>query len=75
MRGEWHANAPYIRKTAPAAEWAAADETVQDLYVDADIGQVFTVDLGDTDGGSPRGRQEAYRPTRIPGRRSSWSRS
>ena len=49
MRGEWHANAPYIRKTAPPAEWAAADETVQDLYADADIGQVFTVDLGDTD--------------------------
>jgi len=48
MRGEWHANAPYIRKTAPPAEWAAADETVQDLYVDADIGQVFTVDLGAT---------------------------
>ncbi len=48
MRGEWHANAPYIRKIAPPAEWAAADETVQDLYVDADIGQVFTVDLGDT---------------------------
>jgi hypothetical protein len=46
MRGEWHANAPYIRKTAPPAEWAEADETVQDLYVDADIGQVFTVDLG-----------------------------
>lgn len=50
MRGEWHANAPYIRKTAPPAEWAAADETVQDLYVDADIGQVFTVDLGATAG-------------------------
>jgi hypothetical protein len=46
MRGEWHADAPYIRKAAPPAEWAAADETVQDLYVDADIGQVLTVDLG-----------------------------
>jgi cell division protein FtsB len=46
MRGEWHANAPYIRKATPPAEWAAADETVQDLYVDSDIGQVFTVDLG-----------------------------
>jgi hypothetical protein len=50
MRGEWHANAPYVQKTAPPAEWAAADETVQDLYVDADIGQVFTVDLGATSG-------------------------
>ncbi|MEO6192241.1 MAG: hypothetical protein ABIS20_04480 [Thermoanaerobaculia bacterium] len=57
MRGEWHANAPYIRKTAPPAEWAAADETVQDLYVDADIGQVFTVDLGATAGGGGGGVQ------------------
>ncbi len=46
LRGEWHANAPYIRKAAPVAEFTAADETVQDLYVDSDIGQVFTVDLG-----------------------------
>jgi hypothetical protein len=48
MRGEWQADAPYIRKAAPPAQWAAADETVQDLYVDSDIGQVFTVDLGKT---------------------------
>ena len=48
MRGEWQANTPYIRKTAPPAELAAAEETVQDLYVDSDIGQVFTVDLGKT---------------------------
>jgi hypothetical protein len=60
MRGEWHANAPYIRKTAPPAEWAAADETVQDLYVDADIGQVFTVDLGAT---PPDGAAEVEAPT------------
>jgi hypothetical protein len=46
MRGEWQANVPYIRKTAPPAEVAAADATVQDLYVDADIGHVFTADLG-----------------------------
>jgi hypothetical protein len=46
LRGEWHANAPYVRKAAPPAEVAAADDTVQDLYVDSDIGQVFTVDLG-----------------------------
>jgi hypothetical protein len=59
MRGEWHANAPYIRKTAPPAEWAAADETVQDLYVDADIGQVFTVDLGAT---PPDGAAEVEAP-------------
>ncbi|HET9210576.1 MAG TPA: hypothetical protein VFR03_09270, partial [Thermoanaerobaculia bacterium] len=49
LRGEWQANVPYIRKTAPPAELAAADETVQDLYVDADIGQVFTADLGTTE--------------------------
>ena len=48
MRGEWQANVPYIRKTAPPAELAAADETVQDLYVDADIGHVFVADLGKT---------------------------
>lgn len=46
LRGEWHADVPYIRKSAPPAELAAADDTVQDLYVDSDIGQVFTVDLG-----------------------------
>jgi hypothetical protein len=48
LRGEWQANVPYIRKTAPPAELAAADEVVQDLYVDADIGHVFTADLGKT---------------------------
>jgi len=60
MGGEWHANAPYIRKTASPAEWAEADEAVQDLYVDADIGQVFTVDLGAT---PPDGAAEAEAPT------------
>src|SRR3954452_14386399 len=48
MRGEWQANVPYVRKIAPPAELAAAEETVQDLYVDADIGHVFTADLGKT---------------------------
>lgn len=48
LRGEWQANVSYIRKTAPPAELAAADEVVQDLYVDADIGHVFTADLGKT---------------------------
>jgi signal transduction histidine kinase len=48
LRGEWQANVPYIRQTAPPAELAAADQTVQDLYVDADIGQVFIADLGNT---------------------------
>jgi hypothetical protein len=69
MRGEWHANVPYIRKSAPPAELAAADETVQDLYVDADIGQVFTVDLGATDGAveseapAGGGDVQAYQPS------------
>jgi len=45
MRGEWEANAPYIRDDAPE-ELAAADERVQDLYVESDIGHVFTIDLG-----------------------------
>jgi hypothetical protein len=47
VRGEWQADRPYIRKTAPPAELATADDTVQDLYVDADIGHVFTADLGE----------------------------
>ena len=62
VRGEWQANVPYIRKTAPPAELAAADQTVQDLYVDADIGQVFTADLGNT-AESPSG--EAGAPAKV----------
>jgi hypothetical protein len=50
LRGEWSADAPYVRKTAPPEEVAAADEAVQDLYVDSDIGQVFAVNLGKVDG-------------------------
>jgi hypothetical protein len=45
MRGEWEANAPYLRADDPDA-FAAADETVQSLYVESDIGHVFAVDLG-----------------------------
>jgi hypothetical protein len=52
VRGEWQANRPYVRKTAPPAELAKTDQTVQDLYVDADIGQVFTADLGNADDSS-----------------------
>jgi hypothetical protein len=48
MRGEWSADAPYVRRVVPPQAWAAADETVQDLAVDSDIGRVFTVDLGET---------------------------
>jgi hypothetical protein len=46
LRGEWSADAVHVRKSVPAQPMAAAEETVQDLYVDSDIGQVFTVDLG-----------------------------
>lgn len=45
-RGEWEADHPYLRQGAPD-DLAAADEMVQDLYVESDIGQVFAVDLGD----------------------------
>lgn len=44
-RGEWEADAPYIRQDAPE-DFAVANETVEDLYVESDIGHVFTVDLG-----------------------------
>jgi hypothetical protein len=69
MRGEWQANVPYIRKTAPPAELAAADETVQDLYVDADIGHVFVADLGKTpetlpadEGAAPAAKVQVFQP-------------
>ena len=45
-RGEWEADLAYLRQGAPD-DLAAADEMVQDLYVESDIGQVFAVDLGD----------------------------
>jgi len=48
LRGEWSADAVHVRKSVPPQAMAAAEETVQDLYVDSDIGQVFTVDLGPT---------------------------
>jgi hypothetical protein len=62
LRGEWQANVPYIRKTAPPAELAAADETVQDLYVDADIGHVFTADLGKTEEGAAPAKVQVFQP-------------
>jgi hypothetical protein len=53
LRGEWSADAVHVRKSVPAQPMAAAEETVQDLYVDSDIGQVFTVDLGPAAPASP----------------------
>jgi hypothetical protein len=46
LRGEWEADAPYVRQAAAPEQWAAADQAVEDLYVDSDIGQVFAIDLG-----------------------------
>jgi hypothetical protein len=70
MRGEWQADVPYIRKTAPPAELAAADEMVQDLYVDSDIGHVFTADLGKTEEGPsgeprPAATDESAVPAKV----------
>lgn len=75
MRGEWQANVPYIRKTAPPADLAAADATVQDLYVDADIGHVFVADLGKTpetsseasadEGAAPAAKVEVFQPGEV----------
>jgi hypothetical protein len=46
QRGEWTANAQYA-SADDHAEWQEAGTVVEDLYVEADIGQVFMVDLGD----------------------------
>jgi len=70
MRGEWEANAPYMRQDAPE-ELAAADPIVQDLYVESDIGQVFTVDLGaagshlDRETEVPAGEEAAAAPGAV----------
>lgn len=50
VRGEWEANAPYLKQEAPE-DFVVANEMVEDLYVESDIGHVFTADLGDADGG------------------------
>jgi hypothetical protein len=52
VRGEWSANARYVRQAAEPEDYAIANETVEDLYVDSDIGHVFTVDLGSVGGWS-----------------------
>jgi hypothetical protein len=51
LRGEWEADRPYVRKAAAPKKVAAADQAVEDLYVDSDIGQVFAVNLGKTGDG------------------------
>ncbi|HSG38675.1 MAG TPA: hypothetical protein VLE27_03460, partial [Thermoanaerobaculia bacterium] len=52
VRGEWAANARYVRQTTEPEDYVVANETVEDLYVDSDIGHVFTVDLGSVGGWS-----------------------
>ena len=66
LRGEWSADAPYVRKAAPPEEVAAADEAVEDLYVDSDIGQVFAINLSNLGAGGAApapGAVEVYEPS------------
>jgi hypothetical protein len=46
QRGEWTANTQYA-SADDHSEWQEAGTVVEELYVEADIGQVFMVDLGD----------------------------
>jgi hypothetical protein len=56
LRGEWAADRPYVQKAAAPKKVAAADQAVEDLYVDSDIGQVFAVNLGsESEGPSSQG--------------------
>jgi hypothetical protein len=48
QRGEWTANSQYV-SADESADWQEAGTVVEELYVEADIGQVFMVDLGDVD--------------------------
>jgi hypothetical protein len=48
MRGEWAANRSYA-EPADQAEWVAADRVVEEMYVESQVGHVFTVDLGKTE--------------------------
>jgi hypothetical protein len=45
QRGEWTANTRYA-DAADGEPWAEADAVLEDLWVDEDVGHVFTVDLG-----------------------------
>jgi hypothetical protein len=57
--GEWDGNAPYAESTYKTA-WHQADAAVEELYVSAEAGFVFSVNLGDPEpGAGPAGpRQE-----------------
>lgn len=52
VRGEWEANAPYLKEESSPEDFVVANEMVEDLYVESDIGHVFTADLGAVDGDS-----------------------
>jgi hypothetical protein len=45
IRGEWAGNR-YYAEPADKTDWMAADQVVEDLYVESQVGHVFTVDLG-----------------------------
>jgi hypothetical protein len=47
-----------VRKAAAPKKLAAADQAIEDLYVDSDIGQVFTLNLG-SEGEAASGGGEA----------------
>lgn len=47
MVGEWNAQGDDLRQLDPQG-WGDADEAVGQLYVESDIGHVFTLDLGQT---------------------------
>lgn len=62
VRGEWEANAPYLKPETSPEDFVVANEMVEDLYVESDIGHVFTADLGDADGDSDFLDQEVVVP-------------
>jgi len=45
MRGEWDAQR-YYAEPDERADWRAANDVVEDLYVDSEVGHVFALDLG-----------------------------
>jgi hypothetical protein len=45
IRGEWDANR-YYAEPEERADWRAANDVVEDLYVDSEVGHVFAINLG-----------------------------
>jgi hypothetical protein len=48
MRGEWAGNRVYA-EPADEADWAAADQVVEELHVEAEVGHLFVVELGEVE--------------------------